>query len=217
MELTSFQIAESIKQEIMNGKIPTKSVMFGGDGAVGKTSMFLYYFRDAKEPQYIPIKVDTDYGPRIYTYKKGGKKVGIYYDDHEGGGEDWHALRHFGYDRADVVVLCFSIGSPESFDSIEEYWYPFVKKYAAKAAIVLCGTQKDIRTDEVSLHYLEKLNQKPITTVEGKKLAQKMNAVGYYECSTREGKGVKELFNAAAEATKPDVSTKSKSEKCLIM
>ena len=92
MTQTSFQIAESIEQEIVNGKISTKSVMFGGDGAVGKTSMFLYYFRDAKEPQYIPIKVDTDYGPRIYTYKKGGKKVGIYYDDHEGGGEDWHRL-----------------------------------------------------------------------------------------------------------------------------
>ena len=110
MAQTKNQTPESIKQEIINEKMPVKCVLFGGDGAVGKTSsMFLYYFRDAKQPEYVPPKVETDYGPQIYTCKNSGKKVSIYYDDHEGGGEDWHSLRHLGYDRAHFVVLCFSI------------------------------------------------------------------------------------------------------------
>ena len=49
MAQTKNQTPESIKQEIINEKMPVKCVLFGGDGAVGKTSsMFLYYFRDAK-------------------------------------------------------------------------------------------------------------------------------------------------------------------------
>uniref|UniRef100_A0A7M5XDL1 Uncharacterized protein n=1 Tax=Clytia hemisphaerica TaxID=252671 RepID=A0A7M5XDL1_9CNID len=207
---------ECIRKEIGDENLPVKGVMFGGDGAVGKTSMYLYYFLEKKEPKYIPVKVETDYGPKIYTYKKTGEKVGIYYDDHEGGGEDWDRLRHLGYERADVVVLCFSIGSRKSFDNIEEYWYPFVQKHASKAPIVLCGTQTDMRTDQFYLDRLAEHNQKPITNVEGKKLAQKIKAVGYFECSSVEGRGVKELFDAAAEATHPDI-TKTKSEECSVM
>ena len=216
MAETEKKTPDSIRQEIENENMPLYYVMFGGDGAVGKTSMFVYYFFDDNKPEYIPVKAETGYGPKIYTYKETKEKVGIYYDDHEGGGEDWHRLRHLAYERAGVVVLCFSIGSSETFENIKEFWYPFVQKYAAKTPIVLCGTQTDIRTDKSYLDRLAKYNEKPITTVEGKKLAQKINAIGYYECSTHEGKGVKELFDAAAEATNPDFSTSNKLGKCLI-
>ena len=74
------QATQTIKQEIKREKLPVASVMFGGDTNVGKTSMFLYYFRDESHPEYIPTKeVEGDHGPIIYTYKESGKKVGIYY------------------------------------------------------------------------------------------------------------------------------------------
>ena len=139
------QAAQTIQQEIKREKLPAASVMFGGDSNVGKTSMFLYYFRGESHPEYVPIKVEADHGPIVYTYKESGKKVGIYYNDCDGGGEDWHRLRPLGYDRADVVVLCFSIRCRRSFENIDEYWYPMVQKHAPKAPIVLCGTKLDTR------------------------------------------------------------------------
>ncbi|XP_066911421.1 cdc42 homolog [Clytia hemisphaerica] len=201
------------EKEIEDEKIQLKRVFFGGDGAVGKTSMFLYYFAEKKpnlKHEYIPSTVSDANGSKIYTYKNTGEKIRIYYIDW-GVGKDWERTSHLGYKGAAAVVLCFSIGSRSSFENIEEYWYPFMKKYASKAPIVLCGTKTDMRTDELAKH-----NQKPITNVEGKKLAQKIKAVGYFECSSVEGRGVKELFDAAAEATHPDI-TKTKSEECSVM
>jgi len=190
--------------------IPVKCVMFGGEGAAGKTSMFIYYFHNKINPEYVPPKVETDNGIKMYTYKETGKKVGIYYDDHEGGGEDWDSLRHLGYERAHVVVLCFSIYTTDNLERIEDYWYPFVKKYAPKAKILLCATQIDLRTNQEEIDALARHNERLVTTIEGKQMAEKIKAVGYFECSTHEGKGVNEVFEAAAEAT---MHGKSKDDK----
>ena len=171
----------------------------------------------------MPPKVETDNGITMYTYKETGKKVRIYYDDHEGGGEDWHALRHLGYERAHVVVLCYSIWSTSCLERIEDYWFPFVKKYAPKAKIVLCACQIDLRTNQKEIDALARHNERLVTTLEGKRMAQKIKAVGYYECSSREEKGVKEVFEAAAEATlygksKDDEYWERKeNKKCLMM
>ena len=209
--------ANSVETEnVAVSELETKCVMFGGDGAVGKTTAFLYRYTGKKDPEYIPPKVETDYGPEEYTYKETGQKVRIYFDDHEGGGEDWPSLRHLGYERAHVVALCFSVGSTSSFERIQEYWYPFTKKYCSKAKLLLVGTKIDLRKD---VEYIERLSQhgdRIVTYKDGLKLARKIQAVGYYECCTIWGEGVKEVFEAAAEATLDSQFNKEK-EKCSLI
>ena len=56
-----------------------------------------------------------------------------------------------------------------------------------------------------------------MTTLEGKQMAEKIGALGFYECSTYDDEGVKEVFEAAAEATLYGKSLVRKRSKCLVM
>ena len=195
-----------------------KLVVFGGRGSVGKTSMFRYYYEGRKDDLYLTQKYETYFGISVYSYKDSGKKIWIAYDDHEGGGEDWYRVHYRGYEWADVVVLCYSIGYRNSFKEIEEYWHSFVQKYAPKAAIILCATKTDLRKDlEFIKERKNEWNEELVTTLEGKQMAEKIGALGFYECSTYDDEGVKEVFEAAAEATLYGKSLVRKRSKCLVM
>ena len=212
---------EDIENEEQDEKelkgLKQKLVVFGGRGSAGKTLMFHYYFKEEIPQVYLPVKYEMDFGSKLYTYKESGKKIWIAYDDHEGGGEDWYGLHHLGYDRADVVVLCYSIGWRGTFDEIEEYWHSFVQKYAPRAAIILCATKTDLRKDLEFIKKLKNNNDTLVTTLEGKQMAEKIGALGFYECSTYNEEGEKEVFDAAAEATLYGKSSEKKHSRCRIM
>lgn len=186
-------------------------VVFGGDGAAGKTSMFLYHM--GKLPaEYIPVKIG-DYVVKDYSIN--GKTVSVAFCDNEGGGEDWHTLRHLGYEGADCVVLCFVIDQ-SGFEYIEEYWYPFTQKYCPKAKLILVGMKKDLRNDQDWIERLAKHNEKLITYEEGKRLAKEIKAECYLECSSVSGEGIEDVFNKAAEVAST-VNINRDRRKCCIL
>ena len=167
------------------------TVVFGGDGCAGKTSMCLCYekAKSLKEFTYIPIKIE-DFLIKDYLINR--KAVSVWFNDNEGGGEDWHILRHFGYREADCVVLCFTIDSKDSFEYINEYWYPFTKRYCPKAKLILVGMKKDLRDDKDSI-------EKLVTFEEGENLSKKIKAEYYLECSSVTREGIEDVFNKAVE------------------
>lgn len=65
--------------------------------------------------------------------------------------------------------------------------------------------------------------KRTIGTEEGVKMAEKINAFGFYECSAKTREGVRDVFEAAASASllylKPKKSLKSKlsKKKCRIL
>ena len=176
----------------------TKWITFGGDFGMGKTSMFIYHITGKPAPEHlIPTKVDYQHGECTIN----GKTVPVVYNDHEGGGEDWHRLRHFGYINVDTVVLCFSIGSPDSFVRMKEFWYPFTQEHCPKAKLLLVGLKKDLRDDKDVIKKLSEDKEKPITYKEGKELSKEINAECYLECSSVSGEGIEEVFRKATEIT----------------
>ena len=195
-----------------------KRVIFGGDSNVGKTTFFMTHFLDYHEPQYIPIKVE-DYITKEYTVGTEGEKVEVLFVDHEGGGEDWHRLRHLGYTYyfTSVIVLCFSISSIDTFERIEEYWYPFAQKHCPTAKLVLLGMKKDLMNDEKILKELAKANEVPVAYEQGVEMAKRIGAVGYYECSSKLKEGFDEVCKAAAEAAFLVSSPTEKKKKCFLM
>ena len=48
------------------------------------------------------------------------------------------------------------------------------------------GLKKDLRTDPVEIQRLEENKQKPTRVEDGEKMAERIGAVGYYECSAKE-------------------------------
>lgn len=188
-------------------------VVFGGDGAAGKTSMCIYHMTGKMPTEYIPIKVDDFL---VKDYSINGKTVAVAFSDNEGGGEDWHTLRHFGYIEADCVVLCFDIESQNGFEYIKEYWYPFTKKYCPKAKRILVGMKKDLRNDQDIIKRLAKHNEKLVTYEEGEQLSKEINAECYLECSSVTGEGIEDVFNTAAEvASKVNINYDGR--KCCII
>ncbi len=61
------------------------------------------------------------------------------------GQEDYDRLRPLSYPDTDVILMCFSIDSPDSLENIPEKWNPEVKHFCPNVPVVLIG--KKIKLD----------------------------------------------------------------------
>ena len=60
------------------------------------------------------------------------------------GQEDYDRLRPLSYPDTDVILMCFSIDSPDSLENIPEKWTPEVKHFCPLVPIILVGNKKVI-------------------------------------------------------------------------
>lgn len=63
------------------------------------------------------------------------------------GQEDYDRLRPLSYPDTDVILMCFSVDSPDSLENIPEKWTPEVKHFCPNVPIILVGNKKDLRND----------------------------------------------------------------------
>lgn len=120
--------------------------------------------------------------------------------------------------ETDVFCLCFSIVDVESFRNVERKWHKEVKQFAPKAPIVLIGTKLDLR-DEYKKRGKGDDGQRPVEMVspkEAKKMARKVGALKYIECSALKQRGHIEVLNEAVRAVTAKSSEKGKA-KCVVM
>ncbi|MED6240843.1 hypothetical protein ATANTOWER_029259, partial [Ataeniobius toweri] len=75
------------------------------------------------------------------------------------GQEDYDRLRPLSYPDTDVILMCFSIDSPDSLENIPEKWTPEVKHFCPNVPIILVGNKKDLRNDEHTRRELAKMKQ----------------------------------------------------------
>jgi len=101
------------------------------------------------------------------------------------------------YPGTHVFLLAFSVVMPESLRNLELKWLPEVRHHLPSAAYLLVGTQSDLREDENIALKLQKRRQKPITIEEGQKIAKKIEADCYVECSSLTRQGLKDVFDEA--------------------
>ena len=62
-------------------------------------------------------------------------------------------------------------------------WIPEITHHCPNVAFVLVGTQIDLRADKIIIQKLDKNITEPISTADGEKLGDEVNAVEYVECS----------------------------------
>jgi len=108
------------------------------------------------------------------------------------------AYRPLDYPSTDVILLCFSVSNPDSLDSVVNKWEPEVRHNCPNAPVILVGTNKELRTDARDI---SRSSLTPVTTEQGQKIAKRIQARAYVECSARTGEGVQEVFETAARAT----------------
>lgn len=132
--------------------------------------------------------------------------------------KDFKKNRAVVYQKADVIVLLYSIDSPGSYRNVTKKWKPHLKKNLKRnknCPVILVGNKLDLRikraSDEESDEEEEKLS---MTTEDGKKLAKKIGAIDYLECSAINKEGIFEIFAKAAQYNAN--SNAAKGSKCII-
>ncbi|CAG8832995.1 12582_t:CDS:2, partial [Gigaspora margarita] len=118
------------------------------------------------------------------------------------GNEDFDRLRPLSYDQTDVFLICFSVVSPDSFDNLKEKWFPEMQHFCPGIPFLIIGTKIDLRDDPLEIRWLSRYDQRPITSEEGRKLAQKLGAIKYVECSARTQRSVENVFDETISALK---------------
>ncbi|KAK3594997.1 hypothetical protein CHS0354_003720 [Potamilus streckersoni] len=161
-----------------------------GDGGVGKTSLLLSYTTGGIMTDYVPTCFDT-YHVAMHVMDEDYTLCII----DTAGQETYDRLRTLCYYETDVFIVCFSVEDPDSYENVQSKWVPEIKALRPNTPFVLVGTQTDLRGSVVDL------TNACITTTQGKKLAKKLGAVDFLECSALEGIGLDAVFRRTLMAT----------------
>jgi Ras family protein A len=172
-----------------------KKLVIVGDGACGKTCLLIVFSKDQFPEVYVP----TVFENYVADIEVDGKQVELALWD-TAGQEDYDRLRPLSYPDTDVILMCFSIDSPDSLDNIPEKWTPEVRHFCPNVPIILVGNKKDLRNDPNTIKELAKMKQEPVKPEDGRTMAEKINAFAYLECSAKSKEGVREVFETATRA-----------------
>jgi len=91
------------------------------------------------------------------------------------GQEDYDRLRPLSYPDTHVILMCFSIDSPDSLENIPEKWTPEVRHFCPNVPIILVGNKKDLRNDPNIISDLKKMKQEPVKTEQGRAMADSIS------------------------------------------
>ncbi|KAF7338988.1 GTP-binding protein Rho1 [Mycena venus] len=156
-----------------------RKLVIVGDGACGKTSLLIVFSHGTFPEVYVP----TVFENYVADIEVDGKNIELALWD-TAGQEDYDRLRPLSYPDAHVILICFSVDSPDSLHNVKEKWI----------------AEADLRGDPRVIRELQKANQRPVTTDEGRSTANAIGAYKYLECSAKAGQGVKEVFEDAGIA-----------------
>jgi len=183
-----------------------------GDGTVGKTCMLISYTTDSFPGEYVPTVFDNYTSSMMVD----GVAVNLGLWD-TAGQEDYDRLRPLSYPQTDVFLICFSVVSPSSFENVNTKWCPEIKHHCPDAAILLVGTKIDLREDKDVLNQLAANNLQPIKREQGMKVANKIRAVKYLECSALTQRGLKQVFDESVRAVLQPHAPVRPIRKCLVL
>ncbi|KAF8190368.1 ras-like protein Cdc42c [Mycena galopus ATCC 62051] len=170
-------------------------VVVVGDGAVGKTSLYISYTTKSFPTGYIPTVFDSyavsfPIGTETWT-------MGLF---DTAGQPDYDRLRPLSYPQTDVFLVCFSVGLPASFSNTQQKWFPELKHHCPGVPCILVATQIDLRSDQEAVEKMARYGQLPVNTAQGQMMARQLGAAQYVECSAKTHQGVQNVFDQAIAA-----------------
>ncbi|XP_053393131.1 ras-related C3 botulinum toxin substrate 1-like isoform X3 [Mercenaria mercenaria] len=168
--------------------VKTKLCMVFSLRCVGKTCLLMSYTQDAFPWEHIPTVFDT-YQANV---RVDGRVCSL---------SLWDTAGQHEFDRLRPL-------------SYPQTWYPEITHHCPDTPIVLVGTKMDLRDDDKEQESVLKTG---ISFVEGRSLAQKIQAVKYVECSARTGKNTKLVFDEAIRACFIPQKQKKRRSKCKLV
>jgi Rho family protein len=116
------------------------------------------------------------------------------------GQEDYERLRPLAYSKAHVILIGFSVDTPDSLANIRAKWAEEAREKCPGVPVILVGLKKDLRDDPVHQEEMRKKGLAYLTKREGEEMREQIGARKYLECSSLTGEGVDDVFEAATRA-----------------
>lgn len=185
-----------------SAKADELKIVIVGDGGCGKTSLLMVYAKGDFPEKYAPSVFEK----YVTTVSHGGKEIQLNLYD-TAGQEDYDRLRPLSYQDADMVLVCYDVMNPTSFDNVTIKWHPEVRHFCRDIPLVLIGCKTDLRKDKEHSRKLKASGLAPITYVQGEETRQQINADLYLECSAKYRENVEDIFR---EATKRALAARRK-------
>ncbi|KAJ6009335.1 hypothetical protein N7499_005257 [Penicillium canescens] len=189
-------------------KLVQRKMVLLGDGACGKTSALNVFTRGFFPTVYEPT-VFENYVHDIFV---DGTHVELSLWD-TAGQEEFDRLRALSYEDTHVLMLCFSVDSPDSFENVSSKWIAEINDNCPGVRVVLTALKCDLRKDD------DQNDTDAITFDQGLAKAKEIGAVKYLECSAVQNRGIRESFYEAAKVAmevKPTGQSTS-SQQCVIL
>lgn len=184
---------ESSATHVTEAPAYSKKIVVVGDGGCGKTCLLISYSQGYFPEKYVPTVFENYI--TYPTHQPTGKTVELALWD-TAGQEEYDRLRPLSYPETDLIFVCFAIDCPNSLDNVIDKWYPEVMHFCPYTPLVLVGLKSDLRHKKTCIEMLKTQGLTPVTTDQGMAVARKMGAQ-YMECSSKEMKGVDEIFDKA--------------------
>ncbi|CAG8554206.1 14504_t:CDS:2 [Acaulospora colombiana] len=176
-------------------EVIARKLVIVGDGACGKTSLLSVFTLGYFPTDYIP----TIFENRVADLKIDGKPVQLALWD-TAGQEEYERLRPLSYSKAHVILIAFSISSPDSYENVAAKWIEEVASLCPNVPIILVGLKKDLRDDEEAIAEMKSKGISFVDTKQGETMSQQIGAEKYIECSSLTGENVDDVFEAASRA-----------------
>ena len=222
---SSSKLLEKLKFSIKEYNV---NCVFVGDSGVGKTKLICSYVNNHPKQSVASLINPNRHMPSVYVFdhfntsnlenhmqfsleeKNANLRLWDTFGDHS-------KIRGYSYENADVIVICFNIGSKSSYENVFSKWYDEIKLCCPNRPIILVGTQMDRRYTDPEIY--QKIPQKfktlrqhlfsegdsqlveniLITSEEGRCMAEKINAFMYVETSVSTKYGIKLLLQNAVK------------------
>ncbi|XP_021089002.1 rho-related GTP-binding protein RhoF isoform X2 [Mesocricetus auratus] len=133
-------------------------IVIVGDGGCGKTSLLMVYCQGSFPEHYAP-SVFEKYTASVAV---GNKEVTLNLYD-TAGQEDYDRLRPLSYQNTHLVLICYDVMNPTSYDNVLIKWFPEVTHFCRGTPMVLIGCKTDLRKDKEQLRKLRAAQLEPIT------------------------------------------------------
>lgn len=133
------------------------------------------------------------------------------------GQEDYERLRPLAYSKAHVILIGFSVESPDSLENVKAKWADEARERCPHCPIILVGLKKDLREDPEAQETMRKKSMRFVTTKQGMEMKDNIGAKRYMECSSLTGDGVDDVFEAATRAALTTFEKKEGGGCCIVL
>ncbi|GAA6024266.1 hypothetical protein JCM11491_006381 [Sporobolomyces phaffii] len=169
-----------------------RKLVIVGDGACGKTSLLSVFSLGEFPSEYEP----TIFENYVAEIRLDGKPVQLALWD-TAGQEEYERLRPLSYSKSHVILIAFSLDTPDSLENVSVKWIEEVRELCGpNIPVLLVGCKKDLRDQAVQTGR----GQGFVSREQGEFMAQRIGARTYKECSALLNDGVDDLFEAATRA-----------------